>query len=57
MAPWASKRELLPVCVRVTRHLRETVGNPAKAANGAICREEIHRPGLEYKVIITVVNF
>lgn len=44
-------------CVRVTWHLRETVGNPAKAVNGAICREEIQRPGLEYKVIITVVNF
>ena len=44
-------------CVRVTWHLRETVGKPAKAVNGAICREEIQRPGLEYKVALTVVNF
>lgn len=43
--------------MRVTWHLRETVGNPAKAVNGAISREEIQRPELEYKVIITVVNF
>lgn len=32
------------------------VGKPAKAVNEGVCREKMQRPGLEYKVIITMAN-